>query len=281
MELQYKKITVDKYDIVKKMLLGDKEYREDLWWAVYLHPDTITIACLGEEIVGLVQIEPGKNTSSLVVFVSPKYRCGGIGQAILNYGESILSKIQPKEIITNYISNNKDSIRFARKHGYEKYFTSTFMKYNAGKFDIDKFPIRQYCDEDYPQAHKLYAEAFHEMRVSVGDFPDSTVQPPSEINRNFWNQDSLNRYTYIYDNEIAGHGHIVENEIGSLSIRTDLQGKGIGRKFIKFLCNEIYNKGYNEVILWCVVGNKARYLYDSVGFKELYTSEFARFKNNK
>ncbi len=276
MELQFRKISENEFDIVKEMLLQDKETSEDLWWAVGLEPDTLTVAYLDGTIVGLAQIEPGKNISSLVVFVSPEYRYKGIGENILNYAENILSEIQPKEILSNYLCNNENSKKFARKHGYERYFSSACMKYSDGKFDMEEIPVRQYRDDDYPQAHKLHSEAFHEMRVSVGDFPDSTVHQPSEEVRKACFEDAENRYTYIENEEIAGHGSLDGNEIDSVSIRTDLQGQGIGRKFVKFLCNEIYNKGHNEVILWCVVGNnKARNLYDSLGFKELYVSEYA------
>ncbi len=275
MELKYKKISEDEYDLVKDMLLQDNGTSEDLCWAVEMEPETLTTAYLDEKLVGLIQIISGKNTSSLVVFVAPEYRFKGIGHILVMYGEDILSETKPKEIMTNYLLSNENSITFARKHGYERNFSSACMKYVGAKFDIDELPIRQYCDDDYTQAQKLYAEAFHEMRVSVGDFPNSEVQPPSERNRKAWDNDSENRYSYIEKGEIVGHAHLENNEISSISVRTDLQGNGIGRNFVKYLCNEIYNQGHKEVILWCVVGNKARNLYDSLGFKELYITEFA------
>lgn len=40
MELQFKKISENEFDIVKEMLLQDKETSDDLWWAVELKPDT-------------------------------------------------------------------------------------------------------------------------------------------------------------------------------------------------------------------------------------------------
>lgn len=275
MELKYRKLCKEDIDTVKEMIMQDKEISEDLCRAVDMEHENFTIVFLDEKIVGLAQIEPVKNTSFLVVFVSPKYRCKGIGQDILKYGENLLSEIQPKKIMTNYVSNNENSIHFARKHGYIRSFSSACMKYTDGKFNIDELPIRQYYDDEYYEAQKLYAEAFHEMRLSVGDFPNSEVQKPSENNRIEWNEDSNNRFTYIQNGEVAAHGHLHGNEIGSISVRKDLQGKGIGRNFVKYLCNEIYNRGYNEVILWCVIGNKARELYDSLGFKELYASEFS------
>ncbi|WP_217492818.1 GNAT family N-acetyltransferase [Bacillus sp. FJAT-27264] len=76
--------------------------------------------------------------------------------------------------------------------------------------------------------------------------------------------------------EIFAYSHISGNEISSISVRTDLQGLGIGRRFVMYLCNEIYRRGNATVTLWCVVGNDARNLYDSLGFKEKYTMEFVR-----
>lgn len=47
--------------------------------------------------------------------------------------------------------------------------------------------------------------------------------------------------------EIAGYGYLEGNEIESVSVRRDLQGKGIGKKFTKHLCNELYNRGKKEI----------------------------------
>lgn len=151
--------------------------------------------------------------------------------------------------MTNFHADNEVSKRFARRFGYERQFSSAYMKHTVGRFAISELPVRLYIDEDYPQSHALYAQAFHEMRIKVGDFPDSMVEPPSEKNRQAWNADAANRFTYEENDEIAGHGHIEGNEIGSVSVRTDLQGHGIG--------------------------NNARKLYDSLGFRELYIAEFA------
>lgn len=65
----------------------------------------------------------------------------------------------------------------------ERSFSSTYMKHSGGKFSSEVIPVRHYCDEDYPDAFKLSTEAFHEMRVSVEDFPDSKVGEPSKQSR--------------------------------------------------------------------------------------------------
>jgi mycothiol synthase len=122
----------------------------------------------------------------------------------------------------------------------------------------------------------MYAVAFHEMRVRVGHFPDSVVAKPSEKERSEWKEEAVDRYVYVINGEIVAYSHLWGSEISSVSVRSDFQGHGIGRKFVKYLCNEIYRRGNPTVSLWCVVGNFARDLYDSLGFEEKYVMQFVR-----
>lgn len=274
MTLLYKEISQNEYDVVREMLREDMETSEEFLWALQNEPETLTAAYIEGKIVAVALIISEKKVSLLNVFVAPQYRQKGIGQTVLQYGENKLQK-EACKIITNFHADNERSKRFARRFGYEREFSSAYMKHTEGRFAVGELPVRVYRDEDYAQSHALYAQAFHEMRIKVGDFPDSIVEQPSEKNRQAWKADAANRLTYEENGEIAGHGHLEGNEIGSVSVRTDLQGQGIGKKFVMYLCNEIYNRGYKEVVLWCVIGNNARKLYDSLGFKELYIAEFA------
>lgn len=274
MELFYKSISQNEYDDVRELLFQDIETSEEFLWALQNNPGTLTVVYMEGKLVAVVQIISGKKVSCLSIFVAPKYRCKGIGQAVAKFCENELQK-ESQKIITNFHADNEVSKMFAKRLGYEREFSSAYMKHKDGKFEISELPVRLYVDEDYSKGHALYAEAFHEMRIRVGDFPGSVVEQPSEKNRKAWNVDADNRFTYEVNDEIAGHGHLVGNEIGSIAVKTDLQGNGIGKNFVKYLCNEIYNRGYKEVVLWCVVGNNARKLYDSLGFREAYISEFS------
>lgn len=109
-----------------------------------------------------------------------------------------------------------------------------------------------------------------------GCFPDSVIAQPSEKERRAWKEDAENRFVYEINGEMVAYSCISGNEISSISVRTDFQGLGIGRKFVMYLCNEIYQRGCAKVDLWCVVGNYARNLYDSLSFKEKYIMEFMR-----
>jgi ribosomal protein S18 acetylase RimI-like enzyme len=103
------------------------------------------------------------------------------------------------------------------------------------------------------------------MRVRVGCFPDSVISQLSEIERRAWKEDAETRFVYEINGEIVAYSHLSGNELSSISVHTDFQGLGIGREFVMYLCNEIYQRGSAKVDLWCVVGNYARNLYDSLG----------------
>lgn len=112
------------------------------------------------------------------------------------------------------------------------------------------------------------------MRVSVGDFPDSVIEQPSENMRKYWAKTANERLVYIKDGIIVGYAHIDGNEIGSVSVQNQYQGQGIGRNFVKYICNKILDEGNDAVSIYCVIGNKARNLYNSLGFQEMYTADY-------
>ena len=206
-------------------------------------------------------------------FIAREMRGRGIGSAVLRQAEADAGQDITK--LTGFF-NKADAAAavFAEKHGFTRHFDSDYMEYTGGMMEIGPLPVRPYRDEDYLEAHKMYAEAFHRMRVQVGDFPDSIPYPPTEKNRAAWLADAENYFMYVEDGAIVGVGHLNGGEIGSVSVRIDRQGNGIGRKFALYLMNEILRRGHEKVALECVVGNFARRLYDSLGFRALYTERF-------
>jgi mycothiol synthase len=226
------------------------------------------------DLVGVAQLKEG-GKAFVYVFIDTRYRCNGIGDRALILCEQILRDAGADTIMTYYRIDHDASKSFAKKHGYIRSFSSTYMKYNSDKFDIPFLSIREYNDEDYESTHDMYARAFHEMRTRVGEFPDSVIEQPNEYMRKHWDSTKKERLVYVQDNEIIGYAHVVKNVIGSISIKSKYQGQGIGRMFMKFICNKIFEEGYKEVSLYCVVGNWAKLLYDGLGFVEIYTFEYA------
>ncbi len=226
-----------------------------------------------DQLVGIVQLIIKKN-AFLYLFIIPEFRNKGIGSTALKLCEERLHTNSVEKITTTYRMDNIHSKAFVNKFGYTRKFSSAYMKYSGGRFDILEQPIKNYCDKDYDLAHEMYAKAFHEMRVSVGDFPDSVIEPPSENMRKYWAKTADERLVYTQDGMIVGYAHIDGDEIGSVSVRSEYQGQGIGRNLVKYICNKILDDGNEAVSLYCVVGNKARKLYDSLGFQEIYISEY-------
>lgn len=225
-------------------------------------------------LVGVIQLVKEEN-AYLSLYINKPYRGLGIGTAALNLGEQILRDAKAKKIMIDYRLDYNAYKSFAEKHGYAKCFSSVYMEYKGTKFDLPLLPIREYNDDDYESAHELYARAFHEMRVRVGDFPESSIEEPNEIMREQWKLSKKERYVYTHSNQVIGYAHVIGNEIASISIKPEYQNCGIGRKFTKYVVNSILDEGYTTVSLYCVVGNWAKRLYDSLGFTDTYTVEFA------
>jgi len=227
-----------------------------------------------DQLVGIAQLEEGKK-AYLYVFINPICRSKGIGSKAITLCENKLLNSGTEEVMATYNCGDVMAKTFAQRNGFARKFSSTFMRYSGEGFDLPELSIRKYCDPDYESAHELYAVAFHEMRMRVGDFPDSVVQRPSEEMRELWATSANERLVYTLYGEIIGYAHFEGNEIGSISIKSKVQGQGLGRNFVKYICNAILSEGYSSVDLYCVVGNRARQLYDQLGFQAIYTAEYA------
>lgn len=227
-----------------------------------------------DQLLGVAQIEAGKK-AFLYIFIDAKFRHMGIGSKAFHLCEDRLKTGKTESISTSFYTNNIVAKSLASKLGYRRTFSSTFMKYAGQQFDMPELSIRPYCDKDYKVAHEMYAVAFHDMRVSVGDFPDSVVEQPSEEMRELWDKTHHERLVYTQGDEIVGYARVLGNEIVSVAIKSQHQGKGLGRNFVKFICNKILSDGNSSVGLFCVVGNGAKNLYDSLGFEEVFTGEIA------
>lgn len=244
-------------------LIADVNLRDKNIHAIYDH----------DHLVGVCQIKKGK-TAYVYVFVTEKFRNKGIGTTALKLCEKALDN-ETEAIVTTYKLDDRISKAFANRFGYLRKFSSTFMTYDGPSYSMPLLEVRGYIDDDYELAHGLYAKAFHEMRVSVGDFPDSVVQAPSEKAKAFWLKTHKERMIHTKNNEIVAYARVINNEISIVAVKSEYQGQGIGEHFVKHICNKIFSEGYSTVNLFCVVGNKAKHLYDKLGFKPVYTADYA------
>jgi mycothiol synthase len=195
---------------------------------------------------------------------------------LVRHAENELQSGGTRKVRASFHADNSAASAFAQKMGYGPYFSSACMRRAGDPFPLGPLPVRQYEDEDYLACQALNARAFHEMRIRVGRSPDSAIAQPSEKERKDWFEDAENRFVYEENGEIVALGHLDGNELSSISVHTEFHGRGIGRRFVMFLCNEMFRRGNTTVQLWCVVGNYARNLYESLGFRVKYIAEFVR-----
>ncbi|NOU91598.1 GNAT family N-acetyltransferase [Paenibacillus sp. LMG 31460] len=274
--IRYEHFNEKDYNVARELLSFDVDEGEDILRVLAEEPELFITAFIEDKLVALAQVNKPASQSYLTVFVAPRFRRQGIGSAMVKYAETELLAGGTQKVRSSFRAGHQSSLAFAHKLGYEKYFSSALMQLTGNPFPLDELPVRLYTDEDYLASQSLYATAFHEMRVRVGCFPDSVIAQPSEKERRAWKEDAENRFVYEINGKIVAYSHLSGNELSSISVHTDFQGLGIGRKFVMYLCNEIYQRGSAKVDLWCVVGNYARNLYDSLGFKEKYIMQFMR-----
>lgn len=273
--------------------INQKEADADFVRAVTENDEGIYAVLYRETAVGLALLEEGPN-AFLYVYIFPPYRHRGFGKAavllleqelalrngVIHDGNIHDSAIQGLiDISTCYRSDDPIACSFAGRRGYEKEFASDYMVYTGPRFEAAEIPVRQYQDKDYLEARSLSAEAFHRMRLGTGWFPDSVPEPPGEEERKYWADTAAERFVYMDGDDVIGYAHIQGNEIGSVSVKPGRQGKGVGKEFLKYLANILIGTGYISISLYCVVGNdRARRLYDALGFVQEYRNAYAKKK---
>lgn len=240
--------------------------------------DEIFFIRVSDAIVGTAYISD-EDRAFVYIYIFPEYRNMGYGEAAVSAAEQTIKTTPLIRIATAYNDHSEAAKRLAEKHGYLKKYSSALMEYRGEKFEEPELLVRKYRDKDFSEAATLSAEAFHAMRLSTGCFPDSVVAQATEEDRKYCAENAENEYVVQLNGEIVGYAAIDGTELEEVSIKIPHQGKGLGRKFVRYLTNRIIEKDEGEPTLWCVVGNvKARNLYDSLGFKEICRDDFAEKK---
>ena len=267
-----------KTDNVSKYLpiIDNPALYAEFYSAVSENDEDIRVILHENETIGLASVYDGGGDGYLYILIFAEYRNHGYGYAAAMQAEQQFLSSKPKEIYTSYSTEDETARQFAEKCGFVQKYASACMTYHGKRFTLPELPVRQYEDADYMAAFTLYAEAFHKMRLETGCFPDSVPKSPSDESRKFWAETRQDRYVYVADHEIVGYAHLEGSELSSVSIKISQQGKGFGKNFVRYLVNHMMENGSEAPSLWCVIGNeKARHLYDILGFKEDYRVAFA------
>lgn len=237
--------------------------------------DEFYAVCCKEETVGLACISDEGDEAFLYIYIFAPYRNKGCGSAAMRKAEELLRTPAMQTIHTAYDSRNEAAKHFAEKCGFVTKFASDCMVYDGEAFDLPPLPVRPYTDGDFTEAFTLAAEAFHRMRLSTGWFPDSTVPVPGEGTRQHWAETADKRFVYEQDGEIIGCGLLDGAELDTAAVRISRQGQGYGTALVKYLVNRILEQADEPPFLYCVVGNRARKLYEKLGFREAARNVYA------
>ena len=236
----------------------------------------------GGEVVGLAYIDDDEEAFAddeeafafVYVYIFEEHRGKGYSYPAALAAEKSIKASPVKRIQTGYDANNALAKKLAEKCGYAPGFTYAIMKYGGEKLTEKPLPIRAYRDEDFLEAYTLTDEAFHNMRLGTGFFPDSKLTPPTDKERAHWNETASERFVYEKDGEIVGCGRICADALSFIAIKIARQGEGFGRDFVIYLTNRLLEKG--EARLECLVANdKARKLYESLGYRETDRAEYS------
>ena len=231
--------------------------------------DIYAISC-GKETVGLAMAAKG-GPSFLYVYIFPPLRNKGFGTAAVHRLEELLGKA----IQTCCRYDDAPALHLLSGMGYTHEFTSAYMVFQGAACTLTDVPIRPYTAADFESAHRLTAEAFHKMRLTSGQFPNSVVEEADEETENYWIETADRRFVYASDGTVVGLLELGDGIIETVAVAPAFQKRGIGAHLVRFAVSRLLEEGYRKIGLYCVTNNPARYLYEKLGFTEQYRNVYA------
>lgn len=115
--------------------------------------------------------------------------------------------------------------------------------------DIACVPFEESMWEKYMS---MYNECFREMREALEIEPYDFYSDISQIKGG-----EKEIFVFYYDGRLAGSVSCVGNELDDLTVSKELQGRGFGRKLLRFGMAKILGRGYTEVVLHVAEYNTA------------------------
>lgn len=175
----------------------------------------------------------------------------------------------------NYLlinGNNKDVINYYLQNGFSMMYPSFNMELIKSEFvykeeTIDLIPYNLKDNEKYLE---LLGNAFTPIRKQLNLEPYNWhMNNQEECTKGFIESASKNQlFGYYAKNELIGVLEIVKNDIETIAIRNDYQGRGLGVNLLQKTINDIFNKGYDKAVLAVLGGNeKATNLYEKLNFR--------------
>lgn len=264
-------------DFVKKDVLGCLE----VW------PDCGIIIEENEKVLAVGVFTGISKETSFTLYVDPENRGMGIGKNILENLEKKMIGVGVVSAICDFKVEDKIEIFICNK-GYEKCFDSNYMVYEGDKLPLENYEIIQYEDKYYEINSNIYSEAFYNMRVLVGieektsklNEEKTELTEEEKLEKEKQRKETYNNKENIFlfkkEGQILGSITLTGNEIDAVAVDVMHQRNGYGKELVSFGVNKILERNNENVTLWAVEGNPAKYLYEKLGFKTLRVHEFVK-----
>ena len=244
-------------------LIDDAFVREDALDCLAQFPQYGFLALRGEDLIGVSVFTGNDAMTSFTMYVRRDARRAGIGTQIVNEMQRRMKDAGVQKAMCDYVREECVDA-FAAKHGYRCEFSSNFMRYRGGKLPAPEADIAPYRDEDYDRCQRIFAEAFHKMRVDVG--MESELALPCAEDRESHNARRDDIFVLRDGGEIVGALKLDGAEIDAIAVQIDRWGKGYGRQLCAYAVNALLDRGVSQITLWAVEGNPAKHLYEKMGF---------------
>ena len=154
-----------------------------------------------------------------------------------------------------------------------KYWYSVYrLSYEGDKFNEPDIHIVKYEDKYYEDKIRLESESFSVLRresdIKPYNWYLSASKEEIEKNRKATLEEKEYIYLFFEDDEMVGASMVKNAEIDLLFVNIKYQGKGYGKKILKFTINRGLEQNSAGVNLNALANNeKALDLYKNVGFK--------------
>ncbi|WP_217492819.1 GNAT family N-acetyltransferase [Bacillus sp. FJAT-27264] len=124
--IRYEPYSEQDFNAVKELLSCDDDAGENILRVLAEEPELFITAFIEDKLVALAQVNEPVVQSYLTVFVAPRFRRQGIGSAMVRYAENKLRAGGTQKVRSSFRSgsDHPSSVAFARKLGYDTYFSS-------------------------------------------------------------------------------------------------------------------------------------------------------------
>lgn len=279
-----------KREMIRKYELKDKEaiiqiLKEGLIPAPsYIHeiedPQGILNIYEEEDIYGFSLLLPHHKPTkrwNLDLYVVPCARRKGIGTKLYQKAVADLNAIGANTLsVKCRIDEEKNEI-FFESLGYKHWFGFYEMVHELPEKQTCQIQFIQYEDQYYEQYAHLISDGFYELRVA-NDIQPYNCYTASEEGRKNLLKEKENLYLSIdKEGEIISTVYIAQGHIDDLVVNKKYQGQGIGKQTTQFAIQKALEKEAQKIYLDVVIWNeKAKHIYESLGFQVIQTFKFYR-----